>query len=439
MDPQSNNPENQNNDPTNLDLPEQPAAPAMPRTEEELFQSANHNMQLDQAPPSQPLPVKKSKKKLVLIILVLLVLIGGGAAAWLLTQNSSDNTAEVPAETAEQVVQKTYEPNTIPYAFREQATQPVTLYSRPAIGGERKEIQQLTRDTIVSYSDTNGSNVLVVADEDILVSTDHGAGYKKVFESEAGAQITSIKFSAEGDGIVFGYLKTAGGKNEIRTMNLEGQDVKTVTTSDEAGVFIEGWSTKNNQLVYQSGCYNCGGGARTVYAFDTKESKRKTLLENVAKNRVYSLAVSDDTKLLLYVTGTFKEAEGEILPPYNVTLLTIADNEEKSVATIGTAGEKNPNGTDKLRLFKTGFTDGPNTPYYTVDQQLYLVRNNEPLLFYESDKSILQVNYVSDKYVIAQSGTIEDFALTNYEVSTKKATAILQGDGNTRIFGVTTD
>lgn len=87
-----------------------------------------------------------------------------------------------------------------------------------------------------------------------------------------------------------------------------------------------------------------------------------------------------------------------------------------------------------------GYSTGNNTPYYTSDNGLYLVRNDEGLLFFEAEQNILGVDYVGDTTVITRFGkSTADYTMSNYEVESKKSTTILLGDNNTDIFGVTTD
>jgi uncharacterized protein YccT (UPF0319 family) len=438
---------------------EQPSAPPVPEgtadptppsasREDQLFQAASQDVQIESEPSPVPMPVvphKKSKKKVALIVLIVLVLLAGiGAAAFALTRPKTEETSQINEPAAEAPAAPTFEPKSVAYSFRTKDSEPVTLYTRPVLDGERTEVQKLTRDTIITQSDTQDAQVAIVADEDIMLSTDHGETYTKIFESEPGAQVTSVKLDAEGTGLAFGYLKEAAGKNELRTIDLKGENSQTVLTTPEAGLFIEGWSSKNKRVVYQVGCYNCDGRRATVYSFDTGTEKRTTLLEGVTTNEIVSLAVSRDTALLLYVTGNFVDQAdvlgGTNVAPYNVNLLTIASNEDKAIATVGTAGEKNTNGTPKVRSFVTGFGAGTNTPYYTVDNQLFLVREGEGLLYLEVDKKILGVDYVSDKTIISRYGDDNtDFTMANYEVQAKKSTVIMEGDGNTRIFGVTTD
>lgn len=432
---------------------EQPSAPPPPtqpiKTEDELFQSAGQHMEMESSPEVAPNPVvapKKSKKKPIIAVIVLvIVLAGAGVVGYLLTQ---DRPSESPTVTTQPTETKpaalTYEPNTVTYTYRAKSSDPVAVFTRPAAGGERKEIQQLTRDSVITASDTSGPNSAFVDGNTIYVSTDNGETYKKVFEGEAGAQVTSLKFDADNTGLAFGYLKSDKPKNEVRTIDMSGQNAKTLFTADTAGAYILGWSSKAERMIYQTGCYNCDGRPENTYSFDTKSTKRTALLEDVQANELASISVSSDTSLMIYIVGVYPTNSDDplpaLVPPYVVNLMKLGGTDKPTeIARIGNAGEKNSNGTLLTRTTLTGFTAGTNTPYYTADKQLFLVKANEGLLFYESADVIENVDYISDKYVISRTGDPSDFTMANYDTATKKSVTILQGDNNTTIFGITTD
>lgn len=459
MDPQAPNPENKNNDPTNLDLdPPMPATePATPdatpapaavpmRTEEDVYQSANQNMELDQTSPApQPLPVKqkRSKKPLVIILLVL-VLVGAAVGAWyFMSQKQSEPVVQqtTPAETVEA---PTYEPNSVAYAFRANTTDPVALYTRPAAGGDRTEIQKLTRDAAIVSSDTAGSNVAFADNNVIYASTDNGASYKKVYEGAAGTQITSLIIDADGSGVAFGLLTGDQKENQVTSVDFNGENKKVLFTDTEQGIVLRGWSSKKDRIIYQSFAkVNSDGQALTPYTYDTKENKKTRLLQDVDPKRLVSFASSSDTSQVIYVVGVVKTSTDDpfdsLVAPYNVSTLSVEDNKSTEVSTVGKDGEKNPNGTPLVRNFLTGFTAGTNTAYYATGEQLFLVRDGEGLVFFEADKEIVEVYYVSDKHVIVSTGAFDNFVVFNYDVSAKKSTNILNGDAQTNIFGVTTD
>jgi hypothetical protein len=457
MDPQAPNPENKDNDPTNLDVeqtpvpdtavPAEPVNPVVPlKTEDDVFQSANQNMELDHTSPApQALPVKQPKsKKPLAVILIVLVLVGAAVGAWFFMSQSSDEPAVQQVAPEQAVEAPTYEPKTIAYAFRAKSSDPVALFTRPAAGGERTEIQKLTRDAAIVASDTTGAKVAFVDDATVYASIDHGTTYKKVYEGAAGAQITDMVIDNDQTGVLFAVVGTDATKNELTSVDFNGENKKVVFTNDEPGIILLGWSSKNNRAIFQSYAkLNSDGLTFTPFVLDTATSKKTRILQDVDPDTFASIASSADTSQLIYVTGvidTATEGPGVALKaPYNVSVFSVKDNKSTTVSTIGKAGEKNTNGTTRYRSFLTGFAAGINTPYYVEDKQLSLVRDNEGLVFFESDQPILDVYFVSEKYVITSTGEFNNYSLFNYDVATKKSTSILQGDANTTIFGVATD
>lgn len=434
------NPEVQNDTPSQV--------PPAPKTEDDLFKSANEGMDLEQAPEPQTLPTKKARsKKPLIVVLVLLLIATAVAAGWYFFLREKEQPVQQQQVTEEQIEEAalTYEPNTIAYAFREKTSDPVTVFTRPAAGGDRKQAQKLTRDSILSNSDTSGSNVVFVDGGSVVyASTDHGQTYTKIFEGEAGSQITDIILDNDGASVAFGYLKDGAKKNEVSTMDLKGENKKTLFTATEPGVIFLGWSSKKERMVYRlNECWNCDGGSMTPHVYDFKAQKATRILDDVSEGALASIAASGDTSKVVYVVGVIDDqSDGmgtALKAPYEVKVLDVAKNESTDIATVGKAGEKNNNGTTIYRQFLTGFNAGTNTPHYATGAQLFVIKDNEGLLFYESDKDLVDVLHVSDTSVIASAGDYNDYALTNYDVEAKKSTNILMGDGNTTLFGVTTD
>lgn len=403
-------------------------------------QALSENEPLEQKPPKP----KRSKKPLV-IILVLLLLAGAGYGAWYYYNNYYKDTkpaaTEQTAETEAPVL--TYEPTAVVYAFRESEDVPYALYWRPAGGGERAEVMKLDRDDGVSNSDVYGNNVVFQSNKGIFVSTDSGQSYNQVMQLNAEEQITSIKFANDGSKIVFGHLPDVNGKNTVKSMDLDGQNVTDLFTSEEPGIYILGYLVGEKKIIFNRGCYNCDGNLTDPYLRNLASNEETRLITPESGQVMFKAVPSYDLNKVVYVYGGEPVSDDPFalpLTPYTIAVLDVASGESTTITTVGETNETNPNGTPKSRDTLVGFLAGSNTVYYTDESQLFTFQSNTPTLAYESKDTILYVPFINDSAVIAGSGAnTGNYALMNYNIKTQKAADIFSGDNNTFILGVTTN
>src|SRR5690606_6978958 len=177
---------------------------------------------------------------------------------------------------------------------------------------------------------------------------------------------------------------------------------------------------------------------RSVNLADKKVSN---LLSDVDSNTIQAAAVSHDMSKLVFSQATVDESGDGLgiafVAPYKIQVLDISSGDISELATVGEAGEKNPNGTIKIRNVIVGFLAGTNTPFYTDDSALFVGENSSAA--YESDSKIFKVLFVSENSVILSTGEQEvDYSLVNFDRTSKETANILAGDGNTSLIGVST-
>jgi len=372
------------------------------------------------------------------------------AAAWLVVGKKNDNGTKtgsnsVGSQSQAQVSTNSYAPTTVAYAFKGDDHSPYTLYTRPVGGGDRTAAdQKLIASETINASDVNGSNITFTTNKAIYVSTDAGKTYKAIVTLSANEQITDLKFANDGHSIVYADLPSSGGKNTVKSIDLSGSNSKDLFTTDKSGVLITSYSSSGQKIIYSEGCWDCDGFSGLPLLRDLKTSKVTQLLTGLNggnQKQLINFSVSRDFSKAVYSTATPSDNNGlgATVAPYGVGQIDIATNKSVELTSFGTKGEKNSNGTLKSREVHVGFVAGTNTPYYTSDGQLYEVKSGSPSLVYEAAKPILYIPFVGNSNVIAGSGDqTADYALTNYDFSSKKSTAIFSGDNNTVIFGVTT-
>lgn len=426
--------------------------------DEEMIKGAADAMESEDSvlPQHKPPKTRKSKKKLLIVLLVLLILGIAGFVGWRVmgdqssTQSTSSSNNGSDAKPGGQAnAEKTYAPNAIAYAFKPDLNTPYTVFSRPAIGGDRAESVKLDRDYSIAYQDTARGAVIFGNDSRLYVSSDSGKTYSIAYEATAGEAINSAKLSFEGDRIALGVIPNYGDnvKGKVISIDLKGKDKQEVFEADKYAIYLIGWSQSKQKMAYSEGCYGCDGG-RTGYKLrDIKTKQAKDLIPGVdVKSLGYGAAVSSDMSKVVYVESTYDDSINTEGPPgyyaaapYNIRLLDVASTKSTDLDTIGTKSEKNANGTDKYRQFILGFLADSNTPFYAEGTTIKSGVDTKVSTVYEAEKPILHVLYVSDDAVIASSGVdTSDFALFNYSRKDKKSISIFQGDNNTAIFGVTT-
>ncbi len=425
--------------------------------EDVLADDSPEELQITNTPKSSS--KQNNGKKIIKILLVLILLAGIGFAAWyFLVKNKDSATNSTIQQPAQQAVtpENTNTPDTVVYAYHEKDTDPYTIYWRPATGGDRTEITKLSKNEVINQFDVQQNVVAYNTDAGINVSTDGGRTFNEVIQFDKadngntlGDQLTSLQISKEGTTIVYGFLKanTTSG-NEVTSINLDGSDKKVLFTSKKPGVFIEAYSEQANKMVYWEGCYNCDGNFVDLKIRDLETDKITTIEANF-KNTVYgsrSFAISDDFSTLVAAQGTIDNSvDGGVgialTGPFTINKFDLKTLEKTKVATVGSANEKNPNGTPKYREVLVGFVAGSNTSiYYTDDESIYTSDDSsQPSLMFSANKNILYAPFIGSDSAITGSGDdTSDYLLTNYDVATKKTVEIFAGDNNTIIIGVAT-
>lgn len=420
-----------------------------PDTDSETSEPVSNQEVVAPPPKKDFTPPKQSgnKKKLFLYLIVVLVLAVVGYLIWSIMGKKTDTSGgtEGNQNSKQEEVKISYDPVSIAYAYKGDDKSPFTLYTRPVTGGERTAAdQKLATSETVSGSDTIGMNIVVATNKAIYTSSDGGKTYKSIVKFDINEAATSVVLASDGKSVAYGNFES-NNKNEVKAISLDGSDSKKLFTSQKAGVYLTGYNSQSNRIVYSEGCYNCGGNFySSVLLRDLKTDKVTKLGEVSSGSQISDAVVNHDLTQLVYVTalnvnsvslaGT-NYAGG----PYSVKKVDFATNKTSDVATFGVKNEKNANGTIKIREVHVGFIAGTNTPFYTDDLKLYQVESVSPSLIFEALKPILFIPYVGQDTIVVGNGTqTADYTLSSYNKTTKKLAKIYNGDNNTVIFGVTT-
>ncbi len=403
----------------------------------------------------------RSRKKQIMLGLVIALLIVAASAAvyWFMfkekpvSQSSSDTSSNSGQDASGTVPSKTVQPDTLSYSFAASSTAAADVFWRPAIGGDRTKVLSLAGTERPNQSVVHGQQVAYVIDiysaephpdAGVWYSSDGGRTFSKIYTLSKDEQITSIQFASEGTELAIALLPEVGGKNIVKSIDLSTKQAKDLFTADSMGVFIQGYST-NSKMLYFKGKYNSDGGIyNKLYSYDLQRKAESTLVD--AQNGVISsVDVSPDFKQVLYAVATQDTSQpsgdmifGYIGAPYNIFRQNLGSTPQESVKEyeVGKLG-------DKSQLTSVGYI--PNSKYamyYAYGNQLF-TRSTDyertTTMFYDAAKPIMNVYYIDNATTtIVASGTSDNFTVSKFDLQTKQATTLLQGDANTSIFGVTT-
>jgi hypothetical protein len=405
-------------------------------------ENANQNEQKEEVTTEPKLkaagPDSKSKKPLILLA-VLLILAALGAGYWFFLKDDSAPASD-QAQTTDEVSQeaeatkKTGDADTVAYAFKADDNANYSVFWRNVLGGDRTEVGPLGAKSFVTHSAVSGSNVAYATDNSfegtaekaVWLSTDGGKTYSKAMDISDNTQVTSMLFSVDESELAVALLPNVGESNTVKSINVSSKQSKDLFSSDNAGVFLEGYSTEKKLLIYSEGCFNCDGNLGSpIYKWDLNAASRTEISDaKVSSGYAHTVVRSDFTEILV-AEGTLGDGLG-MGAPYNLLRIAVADGKVTPVA-------ENVNGL----LIGLGYMADNQTPYYALGKQILTAKGAAPTVYFESDKDIVGAYFVSDKEVIVSTGQQSEFVLYRYDVAAKSSKNILNGDGNTTIFGVT--
>lgn len=400
--------------------------------------------------PDAPLPSevkeikpKRSKKKLLIIFTTILAIVLGVTAIWYFvfkdTDTNQDQQQAAEQQSAASEIVTLGDVDTVPYAFMAGDAAAYSVFWRDAAGGDRTEVGPLAAQSYISQSAVSGQNVAYALEnmeggtgaKAVWLSKDAGKSYEQILKVNTGDQVTSMVFSTDNSALAIAVLGQDAPGNEVRFIDLESMQQTGTYVSDQRGVFLEAYHVGTSEILYYEGCYNCDGNSFSKLNLRNISENTAKVVADAGESSFTHTVVRSDFSEAVVSLGTLN-AGAEIGPgaaaPYTIQKVNLGDGTKTDIGSV-----------PDNEVTGLGYQADGITPYYAYGNMVISpVENSDPTTLYQSELAIMNVYYVSKDKIVASTGTSLDFVLNNYDITAAAATTVLSGDGNTTLFGITT-
>lgn len=421
----------------------------LPQGENKEFNDLAENPGLSSNIPSKDKP-KWYKNKKILLLLGFVIITGSALSWYYLSRNSE--IVDVQRSTTKQTQPQTKPQAPKPYGLIysttvETLSQAVcgnaidTVFLKGLQDGRSSEALEMKNNNYVSEFEVYGQKVLIVTAQGcgnkdgpiVWYSEDSGETYTKVFEQKPTAedqwdQITSAKFSSDGSHAVIAYLPYNSDSNTVKEIDLAAKTATDLFTVDTSGVFIKGYDSDSNQILYTSGCYNCDGNREGIlYRRDTSETDgAESIVFDISEGFTEQIVPSSELDKVLVLRCVFTDSSGQN-SSLSVEEFDQASNEFSKLVDIG---EYTP--------VTIGYAPQDGAAYYSKGGSVYFIDpDGEDTAQFTSSSQIYDVHVLSKENVIVSTGTFDNFRVIEYTVSSNSTSTLLEGDDSTNVIGVT--
>lgn len=396
---------------------------------------------------SQPRAHTKKSKLGVLVGIVLVLLLASGLAAWYMT-NSDTNQAEegqdktsTTAKPAEplQPYAAVYSSTTSGDIDKETdcATLKTTVHIKP-FNKDKAYTFEPSDNLTLSWFDTYENKIALVTEPScgskenmtVWLSKDSGQTFEKIFEGNSSAdegfgdQATSLKFARDGKSIVVAVLPGGEGtqKNTVKQIDIDNKSVTNLLSSDDAGVFVEGFDNKDGKIYYFTGCYNCDGNTNSqLMVHDVADGSKKTVFDIGNKITSDSQINPDYSKILIVKSQQATDTLGST-GPYELVEIDLNTGEELSLKT--TEGS----------FASIGYRE--TSPYYALKNKIFVIENEKETALFETENPLANVYILSNEAVIGSTASEDTENLFSYAYGTKSLTSLTKITSDTTL-GIT--
>ncbi len=396
---------------------------------------------------SQPRAHAKKSQLGVLVGIVLFLLLASAIATWYMA-NSSPNQAEEKQDQTNLTV-KPAEPLQ-PYAAvyssttsgdvneeTDCATLKTTVHIKP-FNNDKAYTFEPNDNLTLSLFDTYENKIALVTEPScgskenmtVWISKDSGQTFEKIFEGNNstdegfGDQATSLKFARDGKSVVVAVLPSGEGnqKNSVKQIDIDNKSVTNLLSSDDAGVFVEGFDNKDGKIYYFTGCYNCDGNTNS-----------KLMVHDVA----------DGSKKTVFDIGESITSDSQINPDYSKILIVKSQQSTDTLGSTGpyelveidlNTGEELPLKTTEDSFASIGYRE--TSPYYALKNKIFVIENEKETALFETENPLANVYILSSEAVIGSTASKDSENLFRYTYGTKSLTSLTKITSDTAL-GIT--
>lgn len=438
----------------------------IPKNEETVDQPSGEGAPVKITDSNAKKPKSGKGKKNLVVFLILLILLGGGFSAWWFyfkdkianPNTATDSGASTQQQQTNENVYKMQKAVQIVYAHGGEIDAPGLVYSRPAVGGERKEIASVEKlsgvvaqyRTGTSYVYLDGKNsepnqVWLAKGEEVP---------KKVFELSGTSEIILSAVLSKNEQTAYiskipnPYSSGTGGtgSSKLYKINIADGKEEELGVIDSSATFLYAVAEDESKLLIAKGCYACDGApeAPEIFTISDKKSSKTFAMET---NSFGAFAIKPDFSKIVFVENTVDKNQTEdgllgyyVGPPHKIHLLDLSDNSDK---VIGTVGEKLGNSLDVTFTPQVGWAQTTSSleSYFTSEKKVTVYDTNtqkESVLFESTTKAVEKVYFASSNEVIVgiKSGEVGGMLIDRYDISAKKAENIMETTDLTKILGL---
>lgn len=396
---------------------------------------------------SQPRAQAKKTKLGVLVGVIVILLLGSGLTAWYMTNNNSNQPEESQDQT--NTVVQPAEPLK-PYAAvysttsvgevnekTDCATIKTTVHIKP-FNNDQAYTFEPSDNLTLSWFDTYENKIALVTEPScgskekmtVWLSKDSGRSFEKIFEGNNstnegfGDQATSLKFARDGTSVVVAVLPGEEGspKNTVKQIDIDSKSVTNLLSTDEAGVFIEGFDNKDGKIYYFTGCYNCDGNTNSkLMVHDVADGSKKVVFDIGDKVTSDSQINPNYSKILVVKSQPAPDTLGSI-GPYELVEIDLNSGEELSLKT------------SKDSFASIGYRG--TIPYYALKNKIFVIENEKETALFETENSLANVYVLSNDAVIGSTASGDSENLFSYAYETKSLTSLTKITSGTAL-GIT--
>ncbi len=400
--------------------------------------------------------------KMHLFLAVAVVFIGGAAFAFIL---SHDSKTEAPSQTDTQNSQASEQnPNSsvakldqIIYAHNDVDRLPRSIFSRPASGGDRTQLNGSIKSTATNLSrDENAYAFFDPSSHTIWYGKDDEPA-EKIYDVNHTFEMTRLKLDKKHNSILFSVVQSSdSGLAELETriveINTEGSDQKILLTesTDAGALFVEDWNPETDKVLFRRSCWGCDGYNADLYLLDG-EKQSKIYDTDDYESPTLSYAALDDLSKIVFVRGkVYSDQEREdysivnaglgspVGPPYELVELNITTGEEQVLKTYGAI--QDISNKSFVPSFSGWVHEGDTqTPYFTYKNQLYLQNASGDFdVVFESDSAnIANVYSVDSSEIVVGLEAKDGETITYFNRQTNKASTVMETSFYTLVLALT--